>query len=172
MKILIAGVGNLLKCDDGLGPEVVAKLNQTKLPPHVDVMDLGTSGMDILHCSRNYNRIIFIDAVRLGKSVGTVYRIEPREVKEVVDEDLRRMIYASMHEVDLEKVIAIGRRLGDMPKDILIIGCEPEDTTTMKIGLTEKVNSAVPRIIQLILQEVGSHSGQTRKALKADKNVS
>jgi hydrogenase maturation protease len=163
MKILIAGVGNLLKCDDGLGPQVVMKLNQTKLPPHVDVMDLGTSGMDIIHYSRNYDRIIFIDAVKLGKSPGTVYRIEPREVKETEDEDLRRMIYTSMHEVDLENVIAVGRRLGDMPKDILIIGCEPEDTSTMKIGLTEKVNSAVPKIIELILQEIGACSGQTSK---------
>jgi len=61
-----------------------------------------------------------------------------------------------MHEINLEKVIAIGKKLGDMPKEIVIIGCEPEDTTTMKIGLTEKVNLSIPKIIELIKKEIPS----------------
>jgi hydrogenase maturation protease len=157
LKILVAGVGNLLRSDDGLGPQVVLKLSQIKLPFYVDVMDLGTSGMDILHYSRNYDKVVFIDVIRLAKTPGTVYRIKPREV-EVADEDIRNMIYMSMHEIDLEKVIAIGRRLGDMPKDIVIVGCEPEDVTTMRIGLTQKVDSALPKIMELILEEIKSSS--------------
>jgi len=157
LKILVAGVGNLLRCDDGLGPHVVKELTRIKLPSNVDVMDLGTSGMDILHYSRNYDKVIFIDAVKLGMATGTVYRINPRDV-DVVDEDLREIVYMSMHEINLEKTIAIGRRLSSMPKDIVIIGCEPEDTTRMRIELTEKVGSAVPKIIELVLREVESLS--------------
>lgn len=153
MKILVAGVGNLLKCDDGLGPHITAQLGQVKLPSQVDVMDLGTSGMDVIHYSRNYDKVIFIDAIKFGKRAGTAYLVKPSEI-EVSDDDMRNMIYMSMHEINLEKVIAIGRRLGDMPNDIVIIGCEPEDTTTTRIGLTEKVSSTVPQLIRLILEEI------------------
>ncbi|MCX6658883.1 MAG: hydrogenase maturation protease [Candidatus Bathyarchaeota archaeon] len=155
MRVLVAGVGSLLRSDDGLGPHVIMKLSEVNLPSQVDIMDLGTSGMDILHYSRNYDKVIFVDAIKLGMSPGSVYRIIPSEVK-VEDGDLRDMIYVSMHEINLEKVIAIGRKLGDMPKEIVIIGCEPEDTTTMKIGLAEKVNLSIPKIIELIKKEIPS----------------
>ncbi|MEM3017920.1 MAG: hydrogenase maturation protease [Candidatus Bathyarchaeia archaeon] len=153
MKILIAGVGNLLRCDDGLGPHVIKRLKEVRLPPNVEVMDLGTSGMDILHYSAEYDKVIFVDVVRLGKPPGTVYRIKPRQVQ-VTDDEIRDMIYMSMHEVDLERVISIGRRLGQMPENLVIIGCEPKETSRMRVGLTEEVNSTVPSIIRLILEEI------------------
>ncbi len=157
MKILVAGVGSLLKCDDGLGPHVVKELAKISLPSDVDVMDLGTSAMDVLHYSAGYDKAIFIDAVKLGRAVGTVYRITPREVP-VTDEDFRGVIYMSMHEINLERVIALGRRLGSIPKDIVIIGCEPEDTTSMKIELTNRVMESVPKIIELVMEELKSSS--------------
>jgi hydrogenase maturation protease len=153
LKILVAGVGNLLKSDDGLGPQVIERLKEVKLPNNVDVMDLGTSGMDILHYSAKYEKIIFVDAIRLSKSPGTVYRIKPREVQ-VSDNEIRDVIYMSMHEIDLERVISLGRRLGQMPENLVIIGCEPKETGRMKIGLTEEVSSSVPNIIRLILEEI------------------
>jgi len=153
LKILVAGVGNLLKSDDGLGPHVIERLKEVKLPDNVDVMDLGTSGMDILHHSENYDKVIFVDAIRLGKPPGTVYRIKSREVQ-VTDDEVRDVIYMSMHEIDLERVISLGRRLGKMPENLIIIGCEPKETGRMKIGLTEEVSSGVPNIIRLILEEI------------------
>jgi hydrogenase maturation protease len=155
MKILVAGVGNLLKNDDGLGIHLIEKLKEIKLPDNVEIMDLGTSGMDILHHSENFDKIIFLDAIKVGKSPGTVYRIKPRYV-EVKENSLRDIIYMSMHEIDLEKVIALGRKLGQIPDDIVIIGCEPKETNLMKIGLTKEVETAIPNIIQLVREELNS----------------
>ncbi|WP_455277945.1 hydrogenase maturation protease [[Eubacterium] cellulosolvens] len=155
MKTLVVGVGNLLKYDDGLGIHVIEKLKKMKLPDNVEIMDLGISGMDILHHSENFDRIIFIDAIKVGKSPGTVYRIKPRDV-EVGDDSLRDMIYMSMHEIDLEKVIGLGRKLGQMPDNVVIIGCEPKETNKMKIGLTKEVETAIPDIVQLVLEELNS----------------
>ncbi len=155
LKTLVVGVGNLLKYDDGLGIHVIEKLKKMKLPDNVEIMDLGISGMDILHHSENFDRIIFIDAIKVGKSPGTVYRIKPRDV-EVGDDSLRDMIYMSMHEIDLEKVIGLGRKLGQMPDNVVIIGCEPKETNKMKIGLTKEVETAIPDIVQLVLEELNS----------------
>ena len=154
LKILVAGVGNLLKCDDGLGPHVVERLKGVQLPGNIDLLDLGTSGMDILHYCANYEKVIFVDAIRLGKPPGTVYRIKPREVQ-VTDDELRNVIYMSMHEIDLERVISLGKRLGKMPEDLVIIGCEPKEISVVKMGLTEEVSSIIPNIIRLVLEEIG-----------------
>ncbi|MEM3004884.1 MAG: hydrogenase maturation protease, partial [Candidatus Bathyarchaeia archaeon] len=143
----------LLRCDDGLGPHVIKRLKEVRLPPNVEVMDLGTSGMDILHYSANYDKIIFVDAVKLSKPPGTLYRIKPRQVP-VAEDEIREIIHMSMHEIDLERVISIGRRLGQMPENLVIIGCEPKETSRMRVGLTEEVNSTVPSIIRLILEEI------------------
>ena len=155
LKILVAGVGNLLKHDDGLGIHLIEKLKEINLPDNVEIMDLGTSGMDILYHSENFDKIIFLDAIKVGKSPGTVYRIKPRDV-EVGENSLRDIIYMSMHEIDLEKVIALGRKLGQMPNDIVIIGCEPKETNMIKIALTKEVKTAIPNIIQLVLEEINS----------------
>jgi hydrogenase maturation protease len=154
LKILVAGVGNLLKSDDGLGPHIIERLKEVQLPANVDLLDLGTSGMDILHYCANYGKVIFVDAIRLGKPPGTVYRIRPREV-EVPDDELRNVIYMSMHEIDLERVISLGKRLGKMPEDLVIIGCEPKEISMVKMGLTEEVSSTIPNIMRLILEEIG-----------------
>jgi hydrogenase maturation protease len=153
LKILVAGVGNLLKCDDGLGPQVIERLKEVQLPCNVDLLDLGTSGMDILHYCANYDKVIFVDAIRLGKPHGTVYRIRPREVQ-VTDDELRNVIYMSMHEIDLERVISLGKKLGKMPEDLVIIGCEPKEISVVKMGLTEEVSSNIPNIMRLILEEI------------------
>jgi hydrogenase maturation protease len=155
LKILVAGVGNLLKHDDGLGIHLIEKLKEIKLPNNVEIMDLGISGMDILHHSENFDKIIFLDAIKVGKPPGTVYRIKPRDV-EVGENSLRDVIYMSMHEIDLEKVIALGRKLGQMPNDVVIIGCEPKEINLMKIALTKEVETAIPNIIQLVLEELNS----------------
>jgi Ni,Fe-hydrogenase maturation factor len=40
----------------------------------------------------------------------------------------------------------------------VIIGCEPEDTTSMKIELTNRVMESVPKIIELVMEELKSSS--------------
>ena len=154
-KILVAGIGNILKSDDGLGSSVINWLRRLKPPQNVELIELGTSGLSILSYVKGYDKVIFIDVIIRGGKPGSIYILKPEDVadlaKAVSPQNLHSM---SIHEVNLEKTIAIGRALGEMPHDVVIIGCEPEDVSTSRIGLTDKVREAIPKIIQLIFKEL------------------
>ncbi len=154
-RILIASVGNILKSDDGLGSNVIDQLSKQKLPDNIDTLSLDTLGLSILEYVRGYDKVIFIDIIKRGGRPGSIYMVRPQDIasmkKPIDPQDLAVM---SMHEIDLEKAIAIGEALGEMPSDIMIIGCEPEDVDTIRIGLTNKVKEAIPKIIELLLEEL------------------
>lgn len=154
-SILIAGVGNLLRRDDGLGPRVVEKIRKLDLPDNVETLDLGTLGLSILHYVKGYEKVIFIDTIKKGGKPGSIYKLKPQgrslQGRPINTEELA---VTSMHEVNLEKVIEIGKALGELPPNVVIIGCEPEDTDSLKMGLSEEVEKALPKIIELILEEL------------------
>jgi hydrogenase maturation protease len=47
--ILVAGVGNIFKGDDGFGVEVAQRLARRQLPPDVKVVDFGIRGIDLTY---------------------------------------------------------------------------------------------------------------------------
>ena len=59
----------------------------------------------------------------------------------------------SMHETDLERIMATAAVLNIYPDEVVIIGCEPSDTA-VGLGLSKPVEEAVPKIIDLVRQEL------------------
>ena len=59
----------------------------------------------------------------------------------------------SLHESDLERILATAALLDSYPRQVVIIGCEPKETT-FGIGLSEEVKKAMNRVIDLVLAEV------------------
>src|SRR6476659_1277610 len=73
--VLVVGVGNVLRGDDGFGVEVVHRLAaRTDLPATVKIMETGIGGMSILHELFNgFDALLVVDAVDRGGEPGTVY---------------------------------------------------------------------------------------------------
>ena len=46
-KVVIVGIGNTLKGDDGFGPAVIEQLRETPLPDGVAAVDGGTAGVGL-----------------------------------------------------------------------------------------------------------------------------
>ena len=75
-RILVAGVCNVLRTDDGFGPAVAGRLGD--LPEGVDVIETGIGGIALLQeILTGYDGLVVIDAVDRGASPGTVFVIEP-----------------------------------------------------------------------------------------------
>ena len=60
----------------------------------------------------------------------------------------------SVHEIGLKEAIVLGEILGDPPKEIVVVGCEPKDINSFRIGLSSEVEKAVPKIVEIVLREV------------------
>ena len=60
--MVLVGLGNPLMSDEGVGARLVAEIeNRCLAPPGVEVLDLGTSGIGVLHAIAGRNKVLFVD---------------------------------------------------------------------------------------------------------------
>ncbi len=81
--VVVVGCGNLLRGDDGAGPECVRLLIARDLPAGVIAIDAGTSGADVVLCMRTANRVILVDACQSGRPPGSVVRLSAADLAEI-----------------------------------------------------------------------------------------
>jgi hydrogenase maturation protease len=152
-RTLVCGVGNKLKRDDGLGPFVIEQLETKVVPPGVDLADYGISGFKCALKLEGYNKVVFVDAISLpGAEPGRLHRLKITKDKLLSSPRLSDFS-VSMHETDLERIMATAAVLNIYPDEVVIIGCEPSDTA-VGLGLSKPVEEAVPGVIDLVLQEL------------------
>jgi len=148
-RILVAGVGNIFLGDDAFGSEVARRLMQRELPAEVQVTDYGTCSYDLAYAMMEaYEATILVDATSRGQSPGTVYLIEP-DLNELGNME---STVADGHSMNPVGVLQMVRSLGCRPRRLYLVGCEPAalDSDDGIIGLSESVQAAVPRAIEMI----------------------
>ena len=147
LKIVILGVGNLLLSDEGVGVHVAHELMKLELPPEVSVVEGGTDGFRLLNVITEADRVIVIDAVRSGADPGSVYRFDVNDVRSVPPGFM-----TSVHQVGILEVIELSGLIGKTPRTT-VIGVEPR-SLEMGMELSPEVKEKIPRIIELVLEEV------------------
>ncbi len=151
--ILIVGVGNELLRDEGLGVHVVRSLlaGKTALPPHVGVLEAGTSLLDVLPRMRLYLRVIIVDAVRAGKVAGSIHHVE---VTDELAGSLRTGPPVSLHEWGVMETLRVAAMLGLLPERLFIVGAEPERIEP-GTQLSPRLARAAKKIVSMLLSEIG-----------------
>jgi len=81
--VVVVGCGNVLRGDDGAGPECVRLLVEAGLPTGVTAIDAGTSGADVVLSLREANRVILVDACRSGRPPGSLLSLSAAELAEI-----------------------------------------------------------------------------------------
>ena len=148
-RILVAGVGNIFLGDDAFGSEVAHRLMRRALPAEVQVNDYGTCSYDLAYAMmEGYEATILVDATSQGQSPGTVYLIEP-DLNELEKMDRAA---ADGHSMNPVSVLQMVRSLGCRPRKLYLVGCEPAalGNDDGVIGLSESVQAAVPRAIEMV----------------------
>jgi hydrogenase maturation protease len=149
--ILIAGVGNVLLSDDGVGVHAVRELQKHPLPG-VTFAEIGTAILHGLHFLESADRVLVIDAARGGKPPGTVYLFEATE-----DTEAKSM--TSIHSMGLREAARF-LMAGQPAPPITVIGVEPE-TLAYGMDLSGPVQAALPRVVALARETV---AGWLRKS--------
>jgi hydrogenase maturation protease len=150
-RILVAGVGNVLRGDDGFGPAVVERL--TALPEGVEVVETGIGGVALLQeLMAGCDGLVLVDAVDQGAPPGTVFALEP-DVGDAVH-------VADVHLANPERVLAMAKTMGCLPERVLIVGCQPAGTDELGAGLSPVVEravaAAVARVEATIMEWAGA----------------
>lgn len=145
MEVLVAGVGQVLRGDDGFGVEVVRRLVELDLGETVRVIETGTGGINLVTALYDPTDVLIVlDAVDHGRPPGTVMVIEP-EVADVDDmEQMARWDFlADMHYTKPESAFMLAKALGVLPERFLMVGCQPQETEMLEVGLSPAVAGAV-----------------------------
>ena len=102
MKILVAGMGNILRGDDGFGIRVVEKLAEiSKLPAGVEIYEAGIGGIALVQELMNgYDALVVVDAVEKGAKAGTLFVVEPLEGETKIDKGKLHESMVDMHYAD------------------------------------------------------------------------
>lgn len=151
MKILVAGIGNLLRGDDGVGSRVIECLNNKHILQGVEVLDAGTALWALLDEMLHYDVIIIVDAIEeeQGNVPGTITPRKPNLERE-------RMPPHGTHELALGQMLAllhVRRRERSLTDPCVIVyGVEPE-TIAVGIGLTEAVEASIPTVAAMVAAE-------------------
>ena len=133
-RVLVAGVGNVLRGDDGFGPAVAARLDD--LPDGAEVVETGIGGIALLQeLMAGCDALVLIDAVDRDAPPGTVFLIDPEvgEARHVAD----------VHLANPDRVLTTAKALGVLPERLLIVGCQPAGVDELGEGLSPAVERAV-----------------------------
>ncbi|MGC8883527.1 MAG: hydrogenase maturation protease [Bryobacteraceae bacterium] len=150
-RTLIAGAGNLLLGDEGLGIHAVRALMEQGLPEGVDAVDAGTALAELLGDLARYNTLILVDAVCGGGRPGDLYRLDIHSPDDLAS----AASPLSLHEFGVAEALAQARALGVLPPRVVLIGMEPA-CLEPGIQLSQAAADAIPRLLALIRAEIAS----------------
>lgn len=156
MRVLVAGVGNVLRSDDGFGVAVARRLADVALPEGVRVVETGIAGIALVHeLGDGFDALVVADAVDRGRPPGTIMIIEP-EVVDVNDLSLpeRHDLLADIHLATPERAFVMARALGILPPKVILVGCQPVDANTPGEGLSAPVVAAISVAVEEICRQV------------------
>ncbi|MDU8924989.1 HyaD/HybD family hydrogenase maturation endopeptidase [Pasteurellaceae bacterium LIM206] len=148
MKPLILGIGNILLSDEGVGARIVQELEKLKnITPHFDLLDGGTSGMELLDEMAGREHIIVIDAVLADKQPGDIIVLNDEEVPAMFGRKI------SPHQLGLSDVLSALKLTDEYPRHLCLIGIQPESLDS-HIGLTQTIQNRLPAILDCLQQQL------------------
>lgn len=146
--ILILGIGNLVMTDDGVGVQVVQRLQREyRFPAQVDIMDGGTLGLDILPRLEGIERLIVVDAVETGQAPGTCVRLYGDEIPVALETKI------SPHQMGLKDLLSVAMLMGHAPREMVLVGVQP-GSIEMGTELTCDVEAKVEYMVDNVLNEL------------------
>jgi hydrogenase maturation protease len=150
-RILVAGIGNVFRSDDGFGVEVVQRLARESLPEGTRVVDVGIRSVHLaFDLLSPIDFLVLVDATMRGGPPGTLYVIDPdREADDLSTPS------PDGHSMDPRAVLRSVERMGGRLPKTRIVGCEPADLAE-GMGLSEPVRRAVEPAISMVRRLIES----------------
>jgi hydrogenase maturation protease len=137
-RVLVAGIGNVFRTDDGWGSVVVRRLAADPWPDGVRVTDYGIRGLHLAYdLLEPWDVLVMVDALPDRGAVGSVAVIG------VGEDDIGPGRQVDAHGMDPATVLASLAALGGrLPLRTLVVGCQVAETGD-GMGLTAPVAAAV-----------------------------
>ncbi len=152
-EVLVMGIGNAYRSDDGVGLLAVRRLKEQS-SNSFGTLEHNGEGADLMNCWEGADAVIVLDAVRSSAKPGTLHRW---------DAGLRPLpamaFRGSSHAFSLAEAIEMARVLGRLPQRLIVYGVEGREFSAGTRPSPE-VQAAVSYLVERVLQEVQQLSGR------------
>lgn len=145
---VVIGLGNPLMGDDGLGLAALEALREGwDFEPHLELMDGGTWGMNLLPFIESADRVLILDAIKANAAPGTLLELDRDQIPRFLATKI------SSHQIDFREVLALAELRGTLPAELVALGVQP-DAVEMSAELTPVVRERVPALLERALERL------------------
>ncbi len=150
--VAVIGLGNVFLGDDGFGPLAIETFRcQYECPSHVEVLDLGTPGLDLAPYLYDKELVIVVDTVHSDTVAGTLSIFH--------EEDFlshKAKLRISGHDPGLWDALAHLRLAGHAPSELIVLGINPESCEFAE-RISEEVSSTATLAAAMIAHALIHH---------------
>lgn len=148
--VLVIGIGNRLRGDDGASGEVVRRLHERGEQTGIEVSEQLCEPNDLLEALQGRDAVVLLDTMRSGDPPGTIRRFDASS--EPLPARLRGS--ASTHAFGLHEAIELARALHRLPTRVIVFAVEGLDFEA-GATLSAEVEAAVVPLACAVLREAG-----------------
>jgi len=152
-EVVVLGLGNILMEDEGIGVHAVRYLEENyQFQPEIEIVDGGTSGLDLLPFFGPEKSILIVDAVNFDLEPGTVGVLEDDAILAQLDPKI------SMHHLGLSDLISVAELIDRKAKRMTLLGIQPKSMENLDLEMTDTIKAVFNKVIEnalRILQEWG-----------------
>ena len=157
-EVVVIGLGNILMEDEGIGVHAIRHLEENyRFKPEIEIVDGGTSGLDLLPFFGPQKSILLIDAVNFNMEPGTVASLKDEAILAQLDPKI------SLHHLGLSDLISISELTDRKAKKMTLLGIQPKSMENLDLEMTETIKGVFDKVIRnalRILDEWGIESSK------------
>lgn len=146
-RIAVVGIGNIVMGDDGVGVALARRLAKLPLPPHVEVIEGGTLGLELASLLTDKDVILFLDAISAEQEPGSVLRYE------IADPADLHCVRRSAHDGGLEELLRFLVSHSPPPR-VVLLGIVPAELGFLHIGPSPALERKLDQLETVVLAEL------------------
>jgi hydrogenase maturation protease len=147
-RVTLIGLGNILMRDEGVGVHAVRYIQENyAVPPELEIVDGGTSGLDLLSFLEGRDHVLFVDTVNFDREPGYVGVLTNGQIPALFG------VKDSLHHMGLMDVLAAAQLLDKLPVQMTLIGIQPH-TIGIGLELTPTIQARLKPLVDQILDQM------------------
>lgn len=150
-SVLVVGLGNPLRGDDGFGSRVIEELAKEALPSGTQLLDAGTTGLELVLEWMGRESVLVVDTAQFDGTPGEVRRFD------LLTCALPHIDWSLGHAHGLAASVELAKALGACPRYLDLYAVEPLDTCKPH-RLSSPVEQAIPLVVSQVLDHLSSLS--------------
>jgi len=146
-SIVVIGVGNEYRSDDGAGIAVARRL-RALFSTGVTVLEQSGEGAALIEAWKGATWVMLVDAVRSSAPPGTIHRLDARAAPVPTG-----FFHYSTHAFSVAEAVELARSLNQLPVHLIVYGIEGENFTA-GVELSSAVKQAAEAVVERAAIEV------------------